>query len=58
MKCPRCRQFSSIDPNDGKVSQVTTGIRKLDYLLACHTCSWQVPILELKAWLKRWGFRK
>lgn len=58
MKCPRCKDRYAPEEDEGKTSQVSTGSRKLDYLLACHTCSWQVPIRELEVWLKRWGFRK
>lgn len=58
MKCPRCRERYKPEQNEGKTAQVATGDGKLDYILACYTCSWQVPIRELQAWLKRWGYRK
>lgn len=45
MKCPRCQD---------KVGHVLTGTRKLDYILACFGCSWQVAITALEDWLKKW----
>lgn len=58
MKCPRCRERFKPEEGEGKTGRVATGDGKLDYLLACYTCSWQVPIRELEAWLKRWGYKK
>lgn len=58
MKCPRCKERFKPEQNEGKTGQVATGVGKLDYILACYTCSWQVHIKELQAWLKRWGYRK
>lgn len=45
MKCPRCRD---------KTGKVSFGSGKLDYIVACYGCSWQVAIRELEAWIKRW----
>lgn len=48
MRCPRCR-------NDGQqVERVVTGSKKLDYILACWSCSWQIAVRDLDAWIKRW----
>lgn len=58
MKCPRCKERFKPEENEGKTSHVATGDGKLEYILACHTCSWQVAAKELAAWLKRFGYRK
>ena len=58
MQCPRCRDRHGSQSEEGKTAHVKTGERKLDYIVACYTCSWQIPIRELEAWLKRWGYRK
>ena len=58
MKCPRCRDRFKPEEDEGKTGHVVTGTGKLDYIVACYTCAWQVSIRELEAWLKRWGYRK
>lgn len=50
MKCPRC--------SEEKTAQVATDNGKLDYLIACMACSWQVAVRQLETWLKKWGYRK
>lgn len=45
MKCPKCKD---------ETAHVSTGEKKLDYIIACYGCSWQVAIRALEAWLKRW----
>ena len=47
MRCP-------VSGCGAKTARVLTGTGKLDYILACFNCSWQVAIRELEAWLKRW----
>jgi hypothetical protein len=50
MKCPRC--------SEDKVGQVATGSGKLDYILACFFCPWQLAVKQLETWLNKWGYRK
>jgi len=51
MRCPKCKD---------KVAEVEAGVnpkkdtRKLNWVLACVGCSWQVTKRDLKAWLTRW----
>jgi len=58
MKCPRCNERFKPEENEGKTGRVATGDGKLDYILACFTCSWQVHIRELEYWLKKYEYRK
>ena len=58
MICPRCKERFKPEDNEGRLGHVKTGEAKLDYIVACFTCSWQVSIRELEAWLKRFGYRK
>jgi hypothetical protein len=46
MRCPRCKD---------DVDRCDTGTGKLDYILACVACSWQVAVAKLKEYLERWG---
>lgn len=47
MKCPMCKE---------KTEHVSTGKGKLDYILACVGCPWQVASHALEIWIKK--FRK
>lgn len=58
MKCPRCQGRFKPEEDEGNLGRVTTGPHKLDYIVACYTCSWQVALRDLEAWLKRFGYRK
>ncbi len=44
MKCPMCKEHTQ---------KVATGKGKLEYILACATCAWQVASHMLEAWLIR-----
>lgn len=45
MRCPRC---------NGKTDKVETGSKKLDYILACYDCVWQVAARSLQVWFDKW----
>lgn len=44
MKCPMCKE---------KTEHLATGKGKLDYILACASCPWQVASHALEAWIIR-----
>lgn len=48
MRCPRCR-------DEKHVEQLKSGMSKLDYILACWLCSWQVAARNLKTWMDKWN---
>ncbi len=44
MKCPMCKE---------KTERLSTGKAKLEYILACIACPWQVASHMLEAWIIR-----